>query len=88
MATDVTSIRLPQNDAVIVEHFVESGEFKSKSEFIRFAVKKTINEMILKEFHEKLSDKKPLTKKKLDQIQKEIKDIRKKLWDEYAKHIS
>ncbi len=51
MVTDITSIRLPQRDAVIVEHFVESGEFKSKSEFIRFAVKKTINEMILKEFH-------------------------------------
>jgi len=88
MATDVTSIRLPQRDAIIVEHFVETGEFKSKSEFIRFAVKKTINEMILKEFHEKLSEKKPITKKKLANIQKEIKEIRKQLWDEYAKHIS
>ena len=88
MATEVTSIRLPQKDADIVEHFVEIGEFKSKSEFIRFAIKKTINEMILKEFHDKLRDKEPLTKKKVDRIQKEIKDIRKQLWDEYAKHIS
>ena len=88
MATDITSIRLPQRDAIIVEHFVETGEFKSKSEFIRFAVKKTINEMILKEFHEKLAEKEPITKKKLDNIQKEIKKIRKQLWDEYAKNLS
>jgi Arc/MetJ-type ribon-helix-helix transcriptional regulator len=88
LATNITSIRLPQRDAVIVEHFVETGEFKSKSEFIRFAVKKTINEMILKEFHEKLSEKQPITKKGLDDIQKEIKKIRKHLWEEYAKHIS
>ena len=88
MATDITSIRLPQRDAIIVEHFVHTGEFKSKSEFIRFAVKKTINEMILKEFHEKLAEKEPITKKKLDTIQKEIKEIRKQLWDEYAKDLS
>ena len=80
MVTDVTSIRLPPKDALMVDHFVESGEFKSRSEFIRFAVKKVINEMILKEFHEKLSEDKKMSKKDLNKLQKEIKDIRKKLW--------
>lgn len=88
MATDVTSIRLPPKDAIMVDHFVEMGEFKSRSEFIRFAVKKVINEMILKEFHEKLSEDKKMSKKQLDKLQKEIKEIRKKLWEEYAEHIS
>ncbi len=88
MATDVTSIRLPPKDAIMVDHFVEMGEFKSRSEFIRFAVKKVINEMILKEFHEKLSEDKKMSKKQLDKLQKEIKEIRKKLWEEYAEHLS
>jgi metal-responsive CopG/Arc/MetJ family transcriptional regulator len=43
MATDVTSIRLPLKDAIMLDHFVESGEFKSRSEFIRFAVKSLTN---------------------------------------------
>ena len=82
MSTDITSIRLPHKDAIVIEHFVASGEFKSRSEFIRYAVKKTINEIILQEFHEKLNE--PIRKKDVDKIQREIKDIRKKLWDEYA----
>ena len=86
MSTDVTSIRLPHKDAIVIEHFVASGEFKSKSEFIRYAIKKTINEIILQEFHEKMAE--PVKKKDVDKIQKEIKEIRKKLWDEYAQHIS
>ena len=88
MVTDVTSIRLPPKDAMMVDHFVESGEFKSKSEFIRFAVKKVINEMILKEFHEKLSEDKKISKKELNTLQKEIKAIRQKLWEDYAEHLS
>lgn len=87
MVTDVTSIRLPPKDSMMVDHFVELGEFKSKSEFIRFAVKKVINEMVLREFHEKLSEDKTMNKKKLDKLQKEIKEIRQKLWEDYAKHL-
>jgi hypothetical protein len=44
--------------------------------------------MILKEFHEKLGEDKKMTKKKLDKLQKEIKEIRQKLWEDYAKHLS
>ncbi len=86
MATDITSIRLPSKDAAMLEHFVEMGDFKSKSEFIRYAVKKTINEMILKEFHESMN--KELTGKDVEKIQKDIKKIRKELWEDYAKHLS
>jgi Arc/MetJ-type ribon-helix-helix transcriptional regulator len=88
MTTDITSIRLPLKDAIMLDHFVEIGEFKSRSEFIRFAVKKAINEMILKEFHEKMGEDEKMTKKKLNKLQKEIKDIRQKLWEDYAKHLS
>ena len=86
MATDITSIRLPSKDAIMLDHFVETGEFKSKSEFIRYAIKKTINEMILREFHESMSG--DMTGTDVENIQKEIKKIRKDLWDEYAKHLS
>jgi Arc/MetJ-type ribon-helix-helix transcriptional regulator len=86
MTTDVTSIRLPHKDAAVIEHFIASGEFKSRSEFIRYAIKKTINEILLQEFHERLNE--PLDKKGVARIQKEIKEIRKRLWDEYVQHIS
>jgi len=86
MATDITSIRLPSKDAAMLEHFVEKGEFKSKSEFIRYAVKKTINEMILREFHESMSE--DMTEGDIENVHKEIKKIRRDLWDEYAKHLS
>jgi Arc/MetJ-type ribon-helix-helix transcriptional regulator len=86
MVTDITSIRLPSKDAIMVEHFVEMGEFKSKSEFIRYAIKKTINEMILREFHESISEE--MTEDDVKNIQKEIKKIRRDLWDDYAKHLS
>jgi Arc/MetJ-type ribon-helix-helix transcriptional regulator len=88
MATDVTSIRLPKKDAALIEHLVDVGEFKSKSEFIRFAVKKTINEMLLKEIQEKMLDNEPLTGKRAKEIQKEIEEIRRLLWDQYAEHLS
>ena len=88
MSSEITSVRLPPKDSMMVDHFVENGEFKSRSEFIRFAVKKLINEMILREFHEKLGEDKKINKKKLDKLQKEIKEIRQNLWEDYAKHLS
>ena len=87
MSTEITSIRLPPKDSMMVDHFVEMGEFKSRSEFIRFAVKKVINEMILREFHEKLNEDKSINKKRLNKLQKEIKEIREKLWEDYAKRL-
>jgi Arc/MetJ-type ribon-helix-helix transcriptional regulator len=88
MSTDITSIRLPNKDTTLIEHFIDTGEFKSRSDFVRYAVKKTLNEMLLKEIQEKMLDTGPMTKKKVTLIQKEIKDIRKMLWEQYAQHIS
>jgi len=88
MSTDITSIRLPNKDTTLIEHFIDTGEFKSRSEFVRYAVKKTLNEMLLKEIQEKMVETGPMTKKKVTQIQKEIKEIRKMLWEQYAQHIS
>jgi hypothetical protein len=42
--------------------------------------------MILREFHESMSEE--LTGKDVEKIQKDIKRIRKQLWDDYAKHLS
>lgn len=88
MATDITSIRLPKKDAVLIEHLIDAGEFKSKSEFIRYAVKKTINEMMLQEIQEKIGSDEEITPEAINEIQKEIKEIRKYLWDLHAKDLS
>lgn len=88
MSTDATSIRLPPKDAAMLDHFVKSGEFKSRSELIRYAIKKTINELVLKEFQESMGEDGTLSEKEIDTLAEEIKSIRKKLWKDYAKHLS
>ena len=82
MPTDITSIRLPPTDSSIINHFIDDGDFKSKSEFIRYAVKKTINEMMLQKIQLKIDSENPITRNALEDIQKEIKDIRKDLWND------
>jgi Arc/MetJ-type ribon-helix-helix transcriptional regulator len=87
MATDITTIRLPPKDSMVIDHFVDIGEFKSRSEFMRYAIKKTICDLVLKEFHEKIGRKGRPTKKEIEKLVAEIRGIRKGLWKEYAKHI-
>jgi Arc/MetJ-type ribon-helix-helix transcriptional regulator len=81
MPADVTSIRLPKKDAVLIDHLIEVGEFKSKSEFIRYAIKKTINEILLQEIQEKMMSEEKISADSIDELQHEIKEIRKYLWD-------
>lgn len=88
MTTDVTTIRLPPKDSLIIDHFVEAGEFKSRSEFMRYAIKKTICDLVLKEFHEKMGTKGKPTKKEVVDLVSELKDLRRGLWERYAKNIS
>ncbi len=53
MNADVDVVRLPAKDSALINRFIKAGEFKNKSEFITYAVKKAINEVILREFEEK-----------------------------------
>ena len=88
MATDVSSIRLPHRDNIVLEHFVKEGLFQSKSDFIRYAIRKTINEMILRDIRESIELDQKLKDISPEDLQKEIKEIRKKLWEEYSENIS
>jgi len=88
MATDVTSIRLAHRDNIVLEHFVKEGLFQSKSDFIRYAIRKTINEMILRDIRESIVLDQKLKDISPKDLQKEIKEIRKKLWEEYSENIS
>ena len=88
MSVDATSIRLPRKDSVQIEHFIDAGHFKSKSEFIRYAVKKTINEMLIQEIQERIGDKEDITEEELKDLLSDLKNARKKLWDRYDEDIS
>jgi hypothetical protein len=50
-------------------------------------VKKTIFEMLLKEFHERIGSKELPSKKELEQLLGEMKTIRRKQWKSYAKRL-
>jgi len=53
MNADVDVVRLPAKESALIDHFIKAGEFKNKGEFITYAVKKAINEVILRELEEK-----------------------------------
>ena len=87
MTSDTDVVRLPAKDSALIDHFIKVGEFKNKSEFITYAVKKAINEVILREFEEKNLATLAMSEKDVDKLLTEIKDIRKKLWDGYAYRV-
>lgn len=87
MTSDTDVVRLPAKDSAIIDHFIKVGEFKNKSEFITYAVKKAINEVILREFEEKNLATLAMSEKDVDKLLTEIKDIRKTLWDGYAYRV-
>ena len=88
MVTDVSSIRLAKRDTVMLDHFVKEGLFQSKSDFIRYAIRKAINEMILRDIREDIALDEDLANITPDDLQKEIKEIRKRLWEEYSENLS
>lgn len=87
MTSDTDVVRLPAKDSALIDHFIKVGEFKNKSEFITYAVKKAINEVILREFEEKNLATLPMSENDVDKLLTEIKDIRKTLWDRYAYRV-
>jgi Arc/MetJ-type ribon-helix-helix transcriptional regulator len=87
MNADSDVVRLPAKDSALIDHFIKAGEFKNKSEFIKYAVKKAINEVILRELEEKSHAAPQLSEKDVDKLLTEIKDIRKKLWEGYAHRV-
>ena len=88
MATEVVTARLPIKDAELIKFFIENGEFKSKSDFFRFAVKHTLAELIQRQLDTMMVTRK-INKKELDRIHKQIKEIREETWSrKYAKSLS
>jgi Arc/MetJ-type ribon-helix-helix transcriptional regulator len=88
ISTDATTIKVSTKDSILIDRFVELGEFKSRGEFVIFSIKKTINELLLKEFGEKAYSMAQLSDKDVDNLLTEIKNIRKRLWSEYATRLS
>ena len=93
MSTEVVTARLPINDTELINFFIKNGEFKSKSDFFRFAVKRTLAELIQKQLDSliltKKADKKEINKEELDEILDSIKKVRKEIWSKkYAKSLS
>ena len=88
MASEVVTARLPPNDAELINYFIKKGEFKSKSDFFRFAVKHTLAELIQKRL-DSMVMKKEMKKKEVEELNKMIKKIRQETWSKkYAKGLS
>lgn len=89
MSTEVIPIRFPKKDLEALDSFVSEGEFKSRSEMIRYAVKKTVSELYEKKLAEEILKKSGVKNKTSGQILKELKEIRMELWSKkYAKSLS
>lgn len=87
MATEVVTIRLPPKDTQLIDFFIKEGEFKSRSDFLRYATKRMIAELISKRLDAMVVTKK-VNKKELERIHKLIKETRKELWSgKYAQSV-
>ena len=87
MHSNVDVIRLPAKESALIDRFIKADEFKSKSEFITYAVKKAVNEVILNNLEKQGSAALPSTNKDVDKLLTEIKDIKRKLWEEYTHRV-
>ena len=87
LTIDGLSIRLAHRDSILLEHFMKEGLFQSKSAFIRYAIRKTINEIIFRDIRENLELDYRLKNITPRDLHKEIKQIRKKIWEEYSKDL-
>jgi Arc/MetJ-type ribon-helix-helix transcriptional regulator len=68
MNIDLDVVRLPAKDSALIDHFIKVGEFKNKGEFITYAVKKAINEVILRELEEKSRVAPQMSEKDVDKL--------------------
>jgi len=84
--TSETTIKLSPKDLAMIDQFA-GNKFKSRSEFITYAVKKTIYEMLLEEFHDQLGTESFPTEEEVQRLHAEIKEIRKELWKQYAEDL-
>jgi Arc/MetJ-type ribon-helix-helix transcriptional regulator len=87
MDTNADVVKLPAKESALIDYFIKTGEFKNKSEFIIYAVKKAVNEVVLRALEEKSRTVSPMAEKDVDKLLTEIKDIRKKLWEGYAHRV-
>lgn len=87
MTTKVVTIRLPPKDTQLIDFFIKEGEFKSRSDFLRYAAKRMIAELISKKLDAMVVTKK-VDEKELDRVHKLIKETRQELWREkYAEGV-
>jgi Arc/MetJ-type ribon-helix-helix transcriptional regulator len=87
MVTEVVTARLPVHDTELIKFFIEKGEFKSKSDFFRFAVKHTLADLI-QQYLDSMIVMEQIDDNKIDEINKLIKNVREETWNKkYAKSI-
>jgi hypothetical protein len=90
MSLDTDTIKLSPKDRAMIDYFAkDKDKIKSKEEFVSYAVKKTIYEMMLEEFHEKsgIEGKEFPSEEEIQRLHTEIKEIRRRLWKEYAENL-
>ncbi len=81
MTYPVTPVRLSKEDIEMIDIFVKLGEFRNRSEFIRFAIKYTLLKFMEKVSMQTLlnSQNNPADLKKLDLVKKMIKEYEKQI---------
>lgn len=79
MATDVLTVRLPPKDTEMIDLLVEQGAFTSRSDFLRFAVKRAVAEHLDRELRTRVP-RQPLDEADLDDLLAKVREVRAELW--------
>jgi len=83
---ETISAKFTERDAELMESFIKRKYFLNKSDLIRTAVRHYLNEEM---FHELMGQNRvePLTKDDIDKINREIRKIRKRIWEDEFKNV-
>lgn len=79
MVTDVLTVRLPPRDTEMIDLLVEQGAFASRSDFLRFAVKRAVTEHLDRELRTR-TPRQPLDETDLDDLLAKVREVRAELW--------
>ena len=73
----VTPVRLSKNDLELIDYLIKRGEFKNRSEFIRFAIKLTLIKFIEKIASESFmnNSNSPVTQEDIEYFKKVAKEF-------------
>ena len=87
MATEMITLKLEDSFLGNIDNIVKKEGYQSRTEFIRNALRKEVDEVKLKETMKEIAHLKGAGKKKIQTTDEELEKIREKVFEEFDKKL-